>query len=571
MFRGQIPEGVDPRSLMQVEPLHPEYRDRDACLAVMDEQGLERVVLFPTLACGIEQALRDDIPATMATLRAFNRWLEEDWGFSYEDRIFARADAVARRSRRRARPSSTRCSSAARAMVHVRPAPVPTADGSGRSFGRPAHDPVWARLAEAGVPVAFHLGDSGYEIFAGAWGGKPTSSRSGAIDPLRSSSCPTGRSTTRSGQHHRPRRVRPSPDAARRQHRERLRLGARARQAAAEAGEPDAVGVPRGSARHDPPHVWVTPYFEEDMRKLADTIGVDKVLFGSDWPHGEGLANPLDFVKELHALLRRRGPPRHARQRPRPARAVRLIDSAAAGPDERTRIRWESSHGPTTCWSTPTWATWSSPDWMVRVKEDYFKAGHSMFESRELHELLDEMDAMGVERAVLITSITSPSQRVLSFVDARPDRFSIGIGGHDLLRPMENLRDLERFVADHPVAYAFVGTELLGRRHVPADRRGVLPALHEVLRARPAAVHEHRPARAAHPRRGPEPDPPRPRVRALPRAQAVHDARRRPVVGRRHPPDDQVREPSAHDLGVGTPAPARSRCCTSCARAARIA
>ena len=49
-------------------------------------------------------------------------------------------------------------------------------------------------------------------------------------------------------------------------------------------------------------HVWVAPYFEEDVRKLADTIGVDKVLFGSDWPHGEGLAAPVDFVKELHAF-----------------------------------------------------------------------------------------------------------------------------------------------------------------------------------------------------------------------------------------------------------------------------
>ena len=47
-------------------------------------------------------------------------------------------------------------------------------------------------------------------------------------------------------------------------------------------------------------HVWVTPYYEEDMRRLADLIGVERVLFGSDWPHGEGLANPTDFVKELH-------------------------------------------------------------------------------------------------------------------------------------------------------------------------------------------------------------------------------------------------------------------------------
>src|SRR5215468_2598268 len=32
LFRGQIPEGVDPRSMMQVTPLgdHPEYQDRAA-------------------------------------------------------------------------------------------------------------------------------------------------------------------------------------------------------------------------------------------------------------------------------------------------------------------------------------------------------------------------------------------------------------------------------------------------------------------------------------------------------------------------------------------------------------
>ena len=35
-----------------------------------------------------------------------------------------------------------------------------------------SHDPVWARLAEADIPVAFHLGDSGYNAMLGApWGG----------------------------------------------------------------------------------------------------------------------------------------------------------------------------------------------------------------------------------------------------------------------------------------------------------------------------------------------------------------------------------------------------------------
>ena len=62
-------------------------------------------------------------------------------------------------------------------------------------------------------------------------------------------------------------------------------------------------------------NVWVTPYYEEDLAPLADTIGVEQILFGSDWPHGEGLAEPLQFVKELDRLLGRRRAQDHARQR----------------------------------------------------------------------------------------------------------------------------------------------------------------------------------------------------------------------------------------------------------------
>jgi predicted TIM-barrel fold metal-dependent hydrolase len=46
-------------------------------------------------------------------------------------------------------------------------------------------------------------------------------------------------------------------------------------------------------------NLWVTPYYEEDIDALAETIGVEKILFGSDWPHGEGLAEPIQFKKEL--------------------------------------------------------------------------------------------------------------------------------------------------------------------------------------------------------------------------------------------------------------------------------
>jgi predicted TIM-barrel fold metal-dependent hydrolase len=110
------------------------------------------------------------------------------------------------------------------------------------------------------------------------------------------------------------------------------------------------------------------------------------------------------------------------------------------------------------------------PEWMVRVKEDYFKAGESMFRSRELPELLEEMDAQGVHRAVLMTNITKPSKRAAAFAEKHPDRFNLGLGGHDLLRPMPTLRALEAFVASNPVAYISIGPSFWGDgRYPPTD------------------------------------------------------------------------------------------------------
>ena len=45
--------------------------------------------------------------------------------------------------------------------------------------------------------------------------------------------------------------------------------------------------------------VFVHPFHEDDPRGLADLIGVDNVIFGSDYPHPEGLADPITFVDQL--------------------------------------------------------------------------------------------------------------------------------------------------------------------------------------------------------------------------------------------------------------------------------
>ena len=73
------------------------------------------------------------------------------------------------------------------------------------------------------------------------------------------------------------------------------------------------------------------------------------------------------------------------------------------------------------------------PEWMVRVKEDYFKAGDSFFKSPELPELLEDMDANGVEKAILIQG-TATEERALRSPD-RDRAVQVAVGGFNLLRP----------------------------------------------------------------------------------------------------------------------------------------
>ena len=45
--------------------------------------------------------------------------------------------------------------------------------------------------------------------------------------------------------------------------------------------------------------IHVSPFWEEDLVALAQLIGDTNVLFGSDYPHPEGLADPASYVQEL--------------------------------------------------------------------------------------------------------------------------------------------------------------------------------------------------------------------------------------------------------------------------------
>jgi predicted TIM-barrel fold metal-dependent hydrolase len=49
-------------------------------------------------------------------------------------------------------------------------------------------------------------------------------------------------------------------------------------------------------------HIWVNPFWEDDVHEVVELMGPDRVIFGSDWPHIEGMPQPLDYVVELKAF-----------------------------------------------------------------------------------------------------------------------------------------------------------------------------------------------------------------------------------------------------------------------------
>ena len=89
-FRNGNPEGKSRREIFG-EPMRaiPAFREPAPRVELMDEQGIDRALMFPTLASLVEERMRDDPELIHAVIHALNEWMYETWQFDYEDRIFA--------------------------------------------------------------------------------------------------------------------------------------------------------------------------------------------------------------------------------------------------------------------------------------------------------------------------------------------------------------------------------------------------------------------------------------------------------------------------------------------------
>jgi hypothetical protein len=67
------------------------------------------------------------------------------------------------------------------------------------------------------------------------------------------------------------------------------------------------------------------------------------------------------------------------------------------------------------------------PEYLIRVKEDYFKGGDEFFKNIEVEQLIDDMDAAGVEKAILSIGARKPSPHSLAFAEKHPDRFAFAV------------------------------------------------------------------------------------------------------------------------------------------------
>jgi hypothetical protein len=314
------PKGLPAAEMMRgnLEPIPAAYRSPEARIAALDQQGLDGACLFPTLGVLYEEPLKHDVEAVCALFRGFNRWLDEDWGLVHAQRIYSAPYLTLADVDWACEELEWALSRDARLLV-MRPAAAWTAEGP-CSPADERFDPFWARVNEAGITVVAHTGNSGY------------ATNGYADDGFGRASIGMSRRPSVKGLA----LERAAYDFL-------LTLGydrlferfPNLRVASIENGSQflgDLLRKLRQARERNPwhfaedpealfrEHVWMNPFWEDDLAETLGCMGPERVIFGSDWPHMEGLPDPRDIEGELDAF------DAHARERFLFANARELVE-----------------------------------------------------------------------------------------------------------------------------------------------------------------------------------------------------------------------------------------------------
>jgi predicted TIM-barrel fold metal-dependent hydrolase len=155
------------------------FFDPEPRLALMRDMGIDRTLLWPTLASAVEERLADDPDAVCVVIHALNQWMHEHWSFNYEDALYATPIITLAKLDSALEELEFIAERGARIFL-IRVAPVPTWKGR-RSFALPEFDPFWARVSELGLLVGMHAGDPGYTKYINEWEGVNREANFGSI------------------------------------------------------------------------------------------------------------------------------------------------------------------------------------------------------------------------------------------------------------------------------------------------------------------------------------------------------------------------------------------------------
>jgi predicted TIM-barrel fold metal-dependent hydrolase len=301
-----LPAG-DPAAQIRVrDSLDPAFRDRDARITKLDEFGVQASLMFSSLS--FETELMDDPEAACANVRAYNRWVEEEWGYAYRGRLFAPA-LITLADRDGAVDELERVLRAGARLAMLRTGPV-----LGRSPADPHFDPFWARLDEARLPLILHVSLSTYETeFSRFWGENPQATMFefsafqwlttfmhrpivdtvasliygnlfGRFPNLHAISIENGSRWVRELLSDMDHVLRYTGPATR-------WLGGKLRDRPSDVFRQHVSIAP-----------FYEPHYETSVAELMDLLGAERVVFGSDWPHGEGKPTPADYLEDMRGL-----------------------------------------------------------------------------------------------------------------------------------------------------------------------------------------------------------------------------------------------------------------------------
>lgn len=280
----------------------PAFQNRENRLEVMDVQGLEAALMFPTgVGLSVEGEFVDDAAANAANVRAYNRWVQDDWGFAYKNRIFTPAIVPLANVDVMVEELERTLAEGARTVL-LPPGPL-----NGRSPADPYYDPFWARIQESGARVVVHLNYTKYQRAGAEFGYDPDTHYFDGFDAFQWFSYwgdrPIMETVAAMIFHNLFTRF---PD---------VRVG---------IIEHGAVWAPytvrkmdhgfmmgreaqNGKLGERPSdvfrrHFLVAPYPEENVARILDVLTPDQLVFGSDFPHPEGLPDPVTYVNQLKDL-----------------------------------------------------------------------------------------------------------------------------------------------------------------------------------------------------------------------------------------------------------------------------